>query len=560
MNLTKEQKLIVESSGNLIIEARAGTGKTTTLIEYSKHNQNKRKLYLAFNKSISEEAKVKFKKEKVKNIDIYTAHGLAFSHVIKELNYKLGYSLTPYSLVKTLKLKNFGEESKNISHAIRMFDSYCNSNIISLDSFDYLSVLDSDVAKRYYEDRKKIINNIVKTIWEHMESKTMDCTHSWYLKYFQLLNKKLPYDVIMLDEAQDANPVILDIFNNQDCIKIAVGDNYQAIYGWRGAINAMSQLPYPKLYLSESFRFPQNIADLALGVLSFKENYDSSFDISKVKLIGKGNQKEIKTKAVISRSNLSLLLELYYNKDTYKKPYIEGGIDTLTQTNSGIKFIDIYYFLKNKKNMVKNQFLLNFSNSTDLCNYFQDIDDSAVVQIVDFLKDLKVDFKDILEYLENCAVTNVNDADYVFSTIHKAKGNEWDEVSIIGSHIDSNFPYSVPLINKSNNRYYTQDELSYLKTKYNEELNIYYVAVTRAKVKLNHNLSWISSNDFTNNSKTEILLNEPVENIENNLQKELFDKSNDLFNSEFKNVKTNYKIQILTKLLEELKNKDKEIE
>ena len=51
----------------------------------------------------------------------------------------------------------------------------------------------------------------------------------------------LEYDVLMLDEAQDAAPVMADIILQQEgCAKILVGDPHQEIYSFMGAKNAMA--------------------------------------------------------------------------------------------------------------------------------------------------------------------------------------------------------------------------------------------------------------------------------------------------------------------------------
>jgi len=57
MNLTQEQLDIIHSTGDIKINAIAGSGKTTTIIEYAKARpKNSRILYLAFNKSVKLEA------------------------------------------------------------------------------------------------------------------------------------------------------------------------------------------------------------------------------------------------------------------------------------------------------------------------------------------------------------------------------------------------------------------------------------------------------------------------------------------------------------------------
>lgn len=60
MELTSEQYDIINSTGNIKINAVAGSGKTTTVIEYAKSRPMGSKiLYLAFNKTVKLEAKKK---------------------------------------------------------------------------------------------------------------------------------------------------------------------------------------------------------------------------------------------------------------------------------------------------------------------------------------------------------------------------------------------------------------------------------------------------------------------------------------------------------------------
>ncbi|WP_234841934.1 UvrD-helicase domain-containing protein [Sinorhizobium meliloti] len=72
----------------------------------------------------------------------------------------------------------------------------------------------------------------------------------------------------MLDEAQDTNPVVLDILQRQRGQLIYVGDRYQQIYEWRGAVNAMESIDTDaSTYLTTSFRFGDAIAELATKML-----------------------------------------------------------------------------------------------------------------------------------------------------------------------------------------------------------------------------------------------------------------------------------------------------
>ena len=52
MQLTQEQINIINSTGDIKINAVAGSGKTTTLVEYAKARRNSKILYIAFNKTV----------------------------------------------------------------------------------------------------------------------------------------------------------------------------------------------------------------------------------------------------------------------------------------------------------------------------------------------------------------------------------------------------------------------------------------------------------------------------------------------------------------------------
>src|SRR6185295_16288341 len=71
-----------------------------------------------------------------------------------------------------------------------------------------------------------------------------------------------------MDEAQDTNPVVLDVLRKQPAQMIYVGDKYQQIYEWRGAVNAMEQIETDSTtYLTTSFRFGAVIAQAASRLL-----------------------------------------------------------------------------------------------------------------------------------------------------------------------------------------------------------------------------------------------------------------------------------------------------
>ena len=76
MNPTAEQRKILNARGRVVkINARAGTGKTATLLMLAQANLDKKILYLVFNSRNRLEAKAKFPP----NVYIHTVHSFALS-------------------------------------------------------------------------------------------------------------------------------------------------------------------------------------------------------------------------------------------------------------------------------------------------------------------------------------------------------------------------------------------------------------------------------------------------------------------------------------------------
>lgn len=508
IKLTEQQiDILNKSSNNLVIEARAGTGKTFTLKKIAEKYPMLKKQYWAFNTSIATEGKTKF--AGIPNMEVSTVHSLAYREIVRARGYKLSeFGLNTYGMTKFFGLKD-RVGSIILSHSIRKVTTFCGSDISDLSELDYYSLLSTEKAQNFYLEYKDSINGFAEKIWDSMLTKKLDITHDFYLKLWQLSKPNLKVDLILFDEGQDASPVMLDIFLNQkDAVKIIVGDSHQAIYGWRGAINALSKVGYERAELTESFRFPQSIANLAINCLENKNSIDPD-NYEEIKLTGAGSSTgAIETRAVISRSNLAILEHLFENKAKYHKPYIEGTLNSLLNTNSGINLMDLHHLSNRNKEQVKNGFLKTFSSLEDVKSYYEEIDDSSINGSLMFLKK----WSNILVYeigeLQEKVVTNPREADVVFSTIHKAKGKEWDEVTLLApDSFDEGFPDRVPdkiqiKKRKSKTKLIQEDEdvevieltpeqKKLLITKWKEELNVYYVGLTRAKKKLIHDILWL---------------------------------------------------------------------
>ena len=73
---TDEQQAVLDSQARILrVNARAGTGKTTTLLMFARMNPDKKIIYLVYNKRAKDEAKGTFPR----NVDVHTIHSLALN-------------------------------------------------------------------------------------------------------------------------------------------------------------------------------------------------------------------------------------------------------------------------------------------------------------------------------------------------------------------------------------------------------------------------------------------------------------------------------------------------
>lgn len=78
-----EQKKIIDvvsTNKHVIVNAVAGSGKTTTLLFIAKQNKNKKILQITYNKQLKLEVRNKIVEHDVKNVSVQTYHGLAVCH------------------------------------------------------------------------------------------------------------------------------------------------------------------------------------------------------------------------------------------------------------------------------------------------------------------------------------------------------------------------------------------------------------------------------------------------------------------------------------------------
>lgn len=276
---TPEQALVYEAAlhttDNLLIQALAGAAKTSTLVGIAKRLYGRPILSVAFNKRIADEMTARLPShcsartlnsightawaqhtgkrliiEKSKTADII--RGLHLSPSEQEIVREVFSDIV--QLVGKAKLHGYVPEGR-YEEALHLIDRETLQDVLSELEYDPFawSLLD-DI--------------LIKSI-NLSYAGTIDFDDQLYMA--TLFGASLPrFGLTMIDEAQDLSPLnhqmIQHLVGNRRII--AVGDHFQSIYGFRGAVaDGMSMMKQrfgmKEFQLSISFRCPKEVIKLA---------------------------------------------------------------------------------------------------------------------------------------------------------------------------------------------------------------------------------------------------------------------------------------------------------
>ena len=468
---TKEQQLIIDSARqrhNLAITAFAGSGKTATCMFVAKE-LTKPSLYIAFNKSIATEASEKFPI----HVDCKTLHSLAYADIIspnkmfKKVSGFVDTKEVIQLLDKQLELLTDSEVLEVVYLVTDVIRFFCQSASFSLEDFS-----EQYLSEAYTSEQRAMYKPLVVQVWAAMTSKSssLKMTHDVYLKLFQLSKPVLDqYEVIYLDEAQDSNPVSLDIFYRQTHAQLVmVGDPYQSIYEWRGAINAFETIPtsFVRKELTESFRFTQEIANMANKLTYIAGN--------SIQIKGLFKSDLESSKAIICRTNASILSRLLSAVQNKNKVFVLADLQDLWS-----KMYHISALVGGAKPRYPNKSLIGFHSFDELK---REAEHSAelrkLLNLSSILASGRGTHANIVS-IKEIIVEDVDLADFTISTCHKSKGLEWESVELDEDMLDLE-----------------EEERPLAEVlREGQTLNLIYVAITRAKhiVKIPSSIQYVLS-------------------------------------------------------------------
>jgi len=479
VHYTPEQEAIVASDARIIrANAFAGTGKSSTLIGYARARPHERQLMVAFNKAIQLEAAERFPR----HVKCRTGHSLAwFPHGAK-YDGKILSDIKPFHITGTTA----GYTRAMPAAVVRVFDQRVIETVkaflVSADedmSVRHVSLGDSPAEKKYFSEHALLA--AATQVWAGMQEMKLPMVHDGYLKLYQLSRPRLAFDTIMIDEAQDTNPVLQSILQSQAARLLYVGDHHQAIYSFRGAQNSMQLVNADaSFYLTGSFRFGPAVAEVANRILARKGESIQLRGLGAETHVEQGSYEDPRGTAFISRTNAAVFDKANAAVSRGIKVAYVGGVNTYRFEVGE----DISKLRQHGPADVRNPFIASFESFESLAEYAETVQDkelSGWAKVVERYGGKRFDHA--LNRIRAEAI-QFDSADagqrqaLVVVTAHRSKGLEFDHVELAENFIDTLDEETGKL------RDFADADRETV-----EEVNLLYVAATRARKELATNAS-----------------------------------------------------------------------
>lgn len=455
---TDEQLRVINSDAErVVVQAFAGTGKTSTLFEYVRRNPDKSMLYLAFNKELEVSAKRKQAELGLKNITVSTMHAYALDYLKSKNMIDNGVVVGSF---KCKDLVAAGYDRVTAKDIMRLLRSYCAS-----DSNDIF------VSPEYNEGFKKLLVEHARELWDCMFKGKIKMSHDVYLKYFQMKKPKLEYDTILVDEIQDCTLCQMDIVNRQKCKKILVGDIHQQIYKFRGVCDPFDNAEC--LQLTKTFRFGFDVADLSNTFLHIFKNERSIIKSPKNAMTKLLTSSPVKSHTIICRTHAGVMETAMRQI----KPFYLMGMKPINVEKEIEICIDLKNMVNGRGHMVTHRKLKGITyTGSNILDVIMDTywDNQRWKVRVNMYKFYGEALLGMYERMSAVMAYDAEDAHVVITNVHQSKGLEFDHV-VMGNDFGTVI-------------YTVNDTVRYrVNPRAAEEYNLIYVAMTRARKTLTLN-------------------------------------------------------------------------
>lgn len=473
---------VENETSSLIIEAVAGSGKTTTLVESIQRIQGLTALALAFNKKIATELSQKCPNTTQCKTFNALGHGAWANYTRKKLQ------LDTKKIWK-LTSEHFEGSEENFKIVASLAQKARQLGLVPLTAvgiWDRKNALE-DSEENWAEicdfcdtepDGDLIITarNILLACIEQSFDGIVDFDDQIYMSALcgASFNK---YPVVFVDEAQDLSRlqhiIVAKSLLNSGRV-IAFGDTHQAIYGFRGALpDSMHKLKerfgMTELPLDISYRCPKAVILAAQRLVPHIKSHESAPQ-GQIKHMKPWSPKDLRPGTILCRNNAPLF-KVAFQMIKAKKSVgfigrdIGASFAALVKRISS-KRISTEQFLARAKTWADGQIAKRPKSEGYINDQLQSLaalcheDIAHTDQLLEWIKTL----------------FSRENAEFTLSSIHRAKGLEWETVYFLDSwRLPSKFAT-------------TEAELQ-------QEDNLTYVAITRSQ----KNLGYINVDDMEKN-------------------------------------------------------------
>lgn len=270
-------------SENAVVEAVAGSGKTTTLVKALEFTPTDLKVgFVAFNKHIA----VELQKRAPEHVHVSTLHSLGYNNIRRALGnqvqlnqFKLQdiFDSMTESLPSSVKFE-LKQDKPTVCHLVNL----CKGTLRepNAENLDYL-------CDRYgiqVNGNKDDLYEFTGKMWHQSFSNlaTIDYEDMIFASAYGIVPCE-KFDILFVDESQDLNQAQIEMALKSGTRIVCVGDRRQSIYGFRGADtkaipNLIRALQAQTLPLSISYRCPKLVVQLAKTIVPQIEYRDGAPD------------------------------------------------------------------------------------------------------------------------------------------------------------------------------------------------------------------------------------------------------------------------------------------
>jgi superfamily I DNA/RNA helicase len=469
---------VEKQTGNIMVNAVAGSGKTFSLLECMKRSQGD-SIFVAFNKSIATELASKVPS----HVQCKTLHSFGYAAINKSFGFikadskKLVWIMNKYPATSFLPSMTGKEKAAvfQIRQQITELISIWKATLIDWNNNEEVNKTAAYYGIDFDPANLGAARSIMtKSIDVNSKYFTIDFDDMIYLPVALRL-KVEQFSNVFVDECQDLNrsqiELVMKMIRKPNGRVIAVGDPKQSIYGFRGAdVNAMSRiqetLKATVMPLSVCYRCPTSHLELAREIVPTIENQQDAPEgeienINEDEFTIKINEE--KDPLVICRTNAPLISFAIKLIKEGKKVHVRGS--------------DIGAFLRGLVIGFNANSIPTFNSNVDEWENNQ-LERLEKCRASNSVKENIMDYADVLrEFSKQCAnpfdivkmidkIFSDNTEGTIFSSVHRAKGLESETVYIIRPDI-------LPLL-----------RVNQLEWEIQQEMNLKYVALTRSKNKL----------------------------------------------------------------------------